>query len=188
MSIEDHRYDLLDKVMKRDPPSDTVYVQMDRSHVLEDGKNKNADFKDKIITDKYSIEQFWGRPQMRGEGYVKTMPPPLRSAHEVGYTRENVRIYLFALTLHYVQNGEMENAYLCCEFLTRFDHGHYNHFELFGYVCMELGDVQRAIDNFTEAIRIFEEDPNWPIEDKKNHIAHLRGLIDSCRQLKNQKS
>jgi hypothetical protein len=62
MSIEDHRYELLDKVMKRDTLSDTIYFRIDRSHVLEDGKNKNADFKEKIVADKYSIEQFLGRP------------------------------------------------------------------------------------------------------------------------------
>ena len=188
MSIEDRRYDLLDKVMKRDPPSDTIYVQMDRSHVLEDGKNKNADFKEKVFADKYSIEQFLGRPQLRGEGYVKTMPPPPRTTHEVLQTKDNVRIYLTFLTLYYLEHQDMENAYLCCEFLTRFDKEHYNQFALFGYICMKLGDIPRAIDNFAQAIKMFEEDPNWPIEDKKNHIAHLMGLIDSCRRLKNQKS
>ncbi len=187
-SIEDNRYLLLEKMFRKDCSSTTVYISIDKTHILHVGENTNQEFIDAVANDKYSVEQFWGRPQMRGQGYVKIMPPPPRSSHEVEQTRDNIRISLFALTRYYLEHQDAEKAYTCCEFLTRFDNGHYNHFELFGYISMALGDIPRAIHSFAEAINVFERDQNWPAEDKKNRIAHLKSLIHACRQPQQQKT
>ncbi|MCJ7424665.1 DUF4365 domain-containing protein [Candidatus Bathyarchaeota archaeon] len=179
MSIEDYRYELFDRIMKSDTQSDTVYIKMDKSQILEDGKEKNEHLRRKILSDKYSIQQFYGHPQMPGTGYVRATPPPPRNVHELIITKETIRTSLYSVIIHYLGKNDIETAYLCCEFLTKFDKGHYNHFEWFGLLNLILGKSMEAKSAFEEAIHIFEEDKNWPLEDKKLQIKRLNDEIEA---------
>lgn len=179
MSIEDHRYELFDRIMKSDTQSDSIYIRMDRSQILEDGKEKNELLRSKIISDKYSIQQFYGYPQMQGIGYIRVIPPPPRNVHELVMTKETIRKSLYSLIIHYLGKNDVETAYLCCEFLTKFDKGHYNHFEWFGLLNIVLRKPIEAKSALEEAIHIFEGDKNWPLEDKMLQIKRLREEIET---------
>lgn len=109
MSIEDLRYTLLEKVHKTG--AETIYIKMDRSHILEKGKSKNDEFIRKIKDDLASIELFRGRPHFKREGYVKAIPSPPRSHLELLRIRGNVRMYLYSLVLHYMKTNDLETLY-----------------------------------------------------------------------------
>lgn len=185
MSVEDNRYKWLGKFVRSNVSSKTVSITMDKSHIFEDGKDKNTEFIQKIIEDKLSIEQFWGRPRSKGEGYIQQLPPPPRSPYEARLTVDNVRVYLYTLIMYYLGLNDArarDDAYLCLDFLTKYDHGHFNHFEWFGLLNLKMGRPEEAKKHFKEAIKIFEDDPNWPLEDKLKHIARLKEEIAACSQ------
>jgi tetratricopeptide (TPR) repeat protein len=181
MSIEDHRYELFDRIMKADSQSNSIYVRMDKSQILEDGKEKNQLFRSKILSDKYSIQQFYGHPPMPGTGYIRPIPPPPRNAHELIMTKETIRQSLYSVIIHYLGKNDIQTAYLCCEFLTKFDKGHYNHFEWFGLLNIDLGKPAEAKSAFEEAIHIFEEDKKWPLEDKELQIKRIKKEMEASK-------
>ena len=53
MSIEDYRYSLIQKIFET--TSETIYLKIDKSHILEKGKGKNDEFIKKIKDDLISI-------------------------------------------------------------------------------------------------------------------------------------
>ena len=178
MSIENYRYILLEKMFKTD--SETIYIKMDRSYVLEKGKDKNDEFIRKIKDDLASIALFLGRPQFKGEGYVKTIPSPPRSTLELLRIKENIRQYLYSLIIHYMQHGDLKNAYTPCAFLIEFDKSHYNHFFWFGEINKLLGNNEQAKRSFKEALKICERDKKWPRESMEKIIAYIKKEIESC--------
>lgn len=97
--------------------------------------------------------------------------------HELVMTNETIRKSLYSVIIHYIGKNDFETAYLCCEFLTKFDKGHYNHFEWFGLLNLALRKPVEAKSAFEEAIHIFEEDKNWPLENKKLQIKRLKDEI-----------
>lgn len=179
MSIEDHRYDLVKKMDKTS--SETIYLKLDRSHIFERKRGENKEFIGKIKEDFRSVMLFRGWPLPKGEGYVKIVPDPPRSKAELRRIRENVRQSLYSLLIHYFfLRRDLKNAYPLCEFLTKFDKGHYNHFVWFGQINKALGKKAEAKKWFEEALRICQGDPNWPRESMKHIIAKIKKDIESC--------
>jgi tetratricopeptide (TPR) repeat protein len=178
MSIEDLRYTLIEKMSKT--RAETIYIKMDRSHILEKGKGKNDEFIGKIKDDLASIELFRGRPQFKGEGYVKAIPSPPRSSLELLRIRINIRMYLYSLVLHYMKTNDLETLYTLCDFLTKFDKSHYNHFVWFGTINRLLGNNEQARRSFEEALRICERDKTWPRESMEKIITQIKREIESC--------
>lgn len=180
MSIENHRYSLFKKLSEN--TSETVYLKMGRSHILENEKGKNTEFINRIKQDLISVEQFRGRPLFKGDGYVRLVPDPPRSRFEFREIKENTRAGLYSLFIHYsFVKRDLENAYLLGEFLTKFDKAHYNHFVWFGQVNKALGKKAEAKRSFEKALEICENDPNWPSESMKHIIARIKDDIESCK-------
>lgn len=178
MSIEDYRYSLFEKIFKTD--SNTIYIQVDRSHALEEDREKNNEFIKKIEEDLFSIELFRGHAQFKGRGYVKRIPDLPRSGVELVGIKENIRANMYALVCLYMQLKDWKEAYFYCKFLTKFDKHHYNHFVWFGLINELLGDHKIAKKNFEEALRICEADKEWPEESMKKIIASIKEKIESC--------
>jgi hypothetical protein len=172
MSIEEQRYNLFEKMSK--DTIDSVYIKMDKSHILERGKEKNLDFKTKIMEGYYSIEQYHGRSPFQGSGYVKKVPQPPRSELELERTRENIRMYMYSLIIYYWTRKDPNTAAFYCKFLTQFDGGHYNHFLWYGFISKELGDMKTAKENFEHALDICERDKNWPRESMDQIIGYIK--------------
>lgn len=180
MSIEDNRYSLIEKIFKTS--SDTISLKMDRSHVLQRGKDENFHFIRKIKQDRSSVELFRGRPLFRGDGYVKRIPALPRSRNELRLIRENIRAGLYCLLCHNLfRRGNLEKAYLLGEFLTKFDKRHYNHFAWFGLINKARGDKEEAKKHFEMALELIEKDKNWPRESVKAIIEGIKKEIQSCR-------
>jgi hypothetical protein len=161
MSIEDHRYDLLDKLLTG---RETVYINMDRNNVLEAGRDRNSSFISKIKDDQLSIALWQGRPRPKGEDYVKKIPSPPRSGIELLRLKANMRMTLYSLVQHYIAGNNLETARLCSQFLADFDKDHYNHFVWLGKINKKLCNSEEAKQNFVQALSICDRDTNWPKE------------------------
>jgi tetratricopeptide (TPR) repeat protein len=158
LSVEDNRKSLIEK-MRTD--SETIQIKIDRSHILEKGKNKNGEFIRKIEEDIASVNLIRGHPQFIGEGYVKRLPIVYLSKGAVVNIKGNIRTSMLYLINHYLLNKDIENAYLLCDFLTKFDKSHYDHFVLFGSINKFLGKREEAKKSFEEAIKICKRDKEW---------------------------
>jgi hypothetical protein len=94
MSVEQLRYRLIEQIFTTDAA--TVYLTMDRSNVLEQGRDRNQGFIERIKEDTALVQLFRGQAVFRGDGYVKQLPPPpaqilnlsgLKKMYALVYTR-----------------------------------------------------------------------------------------------------
>jgi tetratricopeptide (TPR) repeat protein len=177
MSIEENRYKLIESLYRT--KSDRIPFKLDRSNIFEVKKGGNKDFIDKIKEDYYYIELFHGHPLLIGNGYVKKLPHRPRTDFELGQTKENVRVSLYSLVLHYSALNSLEDVKLICEFLVEFDKSHYNHFLWLGEIYKKLGDKDSAKRCFEEALKICERDKKWERESMSKIISLIKAEIAS---------
>ena len=161
MSIEDKRYELLTKM---DSASESIHIKVDKSRILIDGKDMNNEFIKKIRDDLVSIGLWQGHPIPKGREYVKQMPGPPRSNIELRRSKSYLRMNISSLIQHYMLVEDWDNAYICCDFLTKFDKNHYNHFVWFGQINAIIGNKEKARKSYEEALNICERDKKWPKE------------------------
>jgi tetratricopeptide (TPR) repeat protein len=179
MSIEDYRFELIDKM--KATVAKTISLVLNRTHTLEQGKDKNNEFIQKIKDNRLSIALFLGQAKFKGEGYVKQLPDPPRNKMELVRVRETVRTNLYSLVIHYFRVGDLKTAYSYCEFLAKFDPtGHYNHFVWLGLINLEWGKKETAKKNFERALWICKEDKNWPKESINNIVKDIESLMELC--------
>ena len=182
MSIEEQRYALMDRLLK-DSVNNTLNIKMDKTKVLERGKESNLDFKTKIMEGWLSIEQYNGRPPFEGRGYVKAVPKPPRSNIELQRTKENIRMYIYSLIIYYWTRNDPSTAVFYCKFLTKFDRSHYNHFLWYGLMSKELGDYKTAKQNLEFALDICERDKNWPRDSMKQITDYIKKEVAEIDKL-----
>ncbi|MGD0072364.1 MAG: DUF4365 domain-containing protein [Candidatus Bathyarchaeia archaeon] len=181
VSIEERRYKLIEKLNTTE--AETIYFTLDRSRLLEEGKDKNNEFIQKIKDDKLSIELFHGRPTFKGEGYVKQLPDPPRNDNELVLVRENIRKYLYSLVRYYMERLDINTAASLCEFLTQFDPtGHYNHFLWLGQIRLGEGKKEIAKKYLEQALWICLNDKEWPKESMEKITGMIDSLIEECRE------
>ena len=158
---------------------------MDRTHHLEQGKNKNQEFIQKIKDDRLSIALYVGQPMFKGEGYVKQLPDPPRNTEEFLRAKENVRIILYSLVISLVIKGNTEKALDYFKFLAKLDPtGHYNHFLWLGLLYLKSGNKKLAKKNLEQALWICKEDKIWPIVSKESIdkiSKNIENLIELCK-------
>jgi hypothetical protein len=180
MSMEDKRYELLDKMKT---PSETIYIMVDRSKSLEDKRDANRDFVEKLFENVHSLDMYRGTPRPIGTGYVKRIPLPPTNQLELVNTRESVRMSMYSLIQHYWAVDDLDTAYNCCDFLSKFDRSHYNHFTMLGEISSLRGDKERAKEAFTEALDICERDKNWPGDSMDKIKEYLKNRLGSVEEL-----
>ena len=73
------------------------------------------------------ISLIHGRPQF-GDGYVRRLPVAYLPSKVRINLKENIRISLNFLISHYILENNIDRAFMLCEFLTKFDKSHYDHF------------------------------------------------------------
>lgn len=171
MSIEDHRYSLIEKMFTTD--SNTIYIKVDRSNILERVKDTNDAFIRKIKEDLNSVGLFRGHPQFIGEEYVKRIPRLPRSDIELLRIRENIRANMYSLVQYCLAANDLETAESCCECLAELDKSHYNHFVWLAHISKALGKTEMARRSFEEALRICRADKNWPRASMEKIIASI---------------
>ena len=180
MSIEDSRYPLLQRFETK---GETLYIKMDKSHVLARGRDANAEFISKIRDGVLSIMMWRGVAWPKGEGYVKQIPMPPRSEVELLNLKETIRMNSYSLIQHYAAKNDLPSIYDMCSFLAKFDKWHYNHFLWLGLVCMNLGRREEAIRSFDEALKICEMDKTWERESMEKLKEQTRALAQRAREL-----
>lgn len=176
-SIEDIRYELLKRLST---PVDTVYIKMERSNMLHDGKDANAEFVRKIKENVYSIELWKGQPQFEGEGYVRTAPRPPRPDFELVKIKENIRMSMYSLVQHYMLNGDLPKVLMFCNFLVEFDLSHYNHFVWLGEAKAILRDVEGSKRAYQGALDICERAKNWPKPSMDQIKSMIKGDMEKA--------
>lgn len=179
MSVTEQFQNVWGKQMASD--SKTIYVKMDRSNILEEGEGKNSAFIRKIKFDSLLINLIRGHPQLFGEGYVKRKPLLLLSKEVVSNINYHVRSGINYLIGHYLILKDTGTATFRCDFLTKFDKDHYDHFVLMGRINAFLGNTTEAKRNFEEAISICERDKNWDIQ-KNPSAPSIKEIIDFIRK------
>lgn len=161
LSIEQRRKELIDKLKTGQA---TVYVTVDKSNTLEEGKNENLH--EQIKKDSASIRfiqnLIQGKPEFMGEGYVRTVPL-IRLAKDIELNiYENIRMSIVYLAQHYYYlENDYQKAYFFCKFLADFDKSHYGHFVLLARICTSLGKKEEANNYYDEAIKICKRDTRW---------------------------
>lgn len=181
MSIEEQRKSLIEKMISAGKK--TVYITMDKSNVLEAGKND--EFIQKIKEDwastVFRLSLYRGTPQLIGAGYVKRRPLLYLAKELRTNIRHRIRVGLDYLITDHLLRNEVADAYSLCEFLTKFDKGHYDHFVVFGKICESLGKVEEACSSYKQAIVICRRDKNWD-ERKKPSDPSIRDIIASIQK------
>jgi tetratricopeptide (TPR) repeat protein len=181
MSIEEHRENLMEKMKANDKR--TVYLTIDRTNTL--GAGKNDEFVKRIKEDSVSISfrlnLIQGTPQFLGEGYVRGIPIIYLPDGLIANIRERIRISLNYLINNYLLKNDIPNAYNLCEFLTKFDRSHYDHFVMFGNICRTLGKTEEACSSYEQAIEICQRDKNWN-KLKKPSDPSIEDIIASIRK------
>jgi hypothetical protein len=161
MSIEEQRNSLMRRLKTSD--TKTVYITIDRTRILK--QDRNIEFVQKIKEDleslNFRLNLARGTPQFIGEGYVRSIPIIYLPENLITNIRERIRISMNYLIQNYLLRNDISNAYSLCEFLTKFDRGHYDHFVLFGDICELLGKREEACSSYSQAIKICEGDKNW---------------------------
>jgi hypothetical protein len=173
MSVEQLRYHLIEQIFTTHAA--TVYLRMDRSNVLEQGRDRNQGFIERIKEDTALVQLFRGQAVFRGDGYVKRLPRPPRTGLELERIKENVRAGLCSLIQHCVVTQDLASAKLYCEFLASFDTNHYEHFMWLGQINAVFGNRIPARRDLRKAIEICQADKEWPRES-------LQPIIDSITE------
>jgi hypothetical protein len=173
MSVEQLRYRLIEQIFTTEAA--TIYLTMDRSNVLEQGRDRNQGFIERIKEDTALVQLFRGQAVFRGDGYVKHLPPPPRTDLELKRIKENVRAGLYSLIQHCAATQDLASAKVYCEFLAHFDMNHYNHFMWLGQINAALGDRTAAREYLRKAIEICQDDKDWPRQS-------LQPIIDSITE------
>ena len=126
------------------------------------------------------ISLIHGRPQF-GDGYVRRLPVAYLPSKVRINLKENIRISLNFLISHYILENNIDRAFMLCEFLTKFDKSHYDHFWKFGQINKIMGRKNEAIIAFKEAINICKADKNWNNLKKPEDpaIEEIISLIES---------
>jgi len=152
---------LQDIVKKLAPASKTVSISINKSHILGKCGHQKDDFIREVKNATFLLDLFRGRPQL-GEGYVRRGAPlAILSKGVVLNLNENIRTSLNFLINHYICTNKIHIAFFLCEFLTKFDTAHYDHFFKMGQIYRILGKKEEARKYFTKAIQMCKADPNW---------------------------
>jgi hypothetical protein len=140
--------------------SKAVSIEINKSQILNRGENRNRVFVSKVKTDMELLSLILGHPQF-GESYVRRLPVAYLSSAVRSRLQGNIRDSLNCLINHWSLEGDLKKAYLLCEFLTKFDKAHYDHFYKFGKISKLMGNKAKAKKAFKEAISICRRDKNW---------------------------
>jgi len=178
MSVEEQRNKILERM--RSGNTKTIRLTVDRTRIL--GQDKNVAFVQKIKEDldslNFRLDLVRGTPQFIGKGYVRAIPVIYLPKNLITSIRERIRISMNYLIHNYLLRKDTSNAYSLCEFLTRFDRGHYDHFVLFGNICKLLGKQKEACSSYRQAIEICKGDKNWN-RLKKSTDPSIEDIISS---------
>lgn len=183
MSIVHNLNNLIGKLRSNNK---TIGFKIGKSNVLEKGEDKNHDFIVKVKEAHTLMSIIRGRPQF-GEGYVRTRPMVRISQPIINNLKDGIRDNLNLLITNYLLENDIERAYFLCDFLTKFDRSHYDHFLVFGRINKLLGKKKEARKCFQEAIKICKRDKKWNILKDPEHprIERIIALIE--REIDNLK-
>lgn len=141
--------------------SENVYIKIDKAQILEKNGCKNDGFIKAVKDDTFLISLIRGHPQL-GEGYVRrSAPPMILSKGVITNLSETIRTNLNVLIKHHLLTDNVKNAAFLCDFLTKFDKAHYDHFFMMGQNFRIYGKKDEAREFFEIALRMCKEDPNW---------------------------
>lgn len=161
----------------------TIRIEMDKSHLLEETGERNADFIEAVKDAHMRISLILGRPEF-GESYVREMRYYILSNQVRTRLRDHIRDNMNYLIYHFLFTKNFEKAYSLCKFLIEFDKSHYDHFLLFARMCHYRGEKEEALRYYDEAIRMLKADKKWDkLKSASQHsTAEIITLIEAEKE------
>ena len=165
-----HNIDNLLEKIRKNQKSETIEIEAKKIHALEEDGEVTLEFIQAIKSGQMLIGLIRGRPDYN-ESYVRTIPRYVLSKQVRMNHKLNIRDSMNILIYHYLLTNDVKKAYPLCEFLTKFDKGHYDHFFLFGQMQGLLGKKDKALANFNQAIGILRRDKKWDKRRKSTQLS-----------------
>jgi len=189
VSVEDNREAWSGKLENN---AKTITLKVDRSQTLKKPNCSNIDFIRKIEKDTITVSITNGIPEVisRGgkgvtSGYAFFDFPNIElSERAQNNFKQKIRFSLNFLVKDLYSRKNWSEAYRLCKILTDFDKSHYDHFELMGDICSQLGKPDEAIIYYDIAIDMFRKDPNWD----KNRVEGILSTSENIQRIEQKKS
>lgn len=188
VSVEDNREIWTEKIERN---AKSISLKVKKSQTLNKANRINSDFIKKIVDDTIHVNIANGIPQviyLGGKGvtpnYAFFAFPNLDLSENAQIAfRQKIRFSL-NLLLRDQYNKCLPEAYRLCKILTDFDKDHYEHFELLGDICVQLGKTDEAMTYYDCAIDIFRRDPNWD----RNRVEGILSKSDNIQRIEQKKA
>lgn len=188
VSVEDNRENWKEKLEKN---AKSITLRVQKSQTLRKANCSNIDFIRKIEKDTISVHVANGIPEVvfkSGKGVTPNygffdFPELELSEAAKNKFKQTIRFSLNFLVKDQYSRKNLGEAYRLCKILTEFDISHYDHFELMGDICSQLGKSDEAITYYNEAIDMFRRDPNWD----KNRVEGILSASENIQRIEQKK-
>lgn len=189
VSVEDNRAEWIRKLENN---AKTITLKVNNSQTLKKTNSSKIDFVRKIEKDTITVNVANGIPEViynGGKGVTSgdaffDFPNIELSERAQNNFKQKTRFSLNFLVKDHCSRKNWTEAYRVCKILADFDKSHYDHFELMGDICSQLGKSDEAITYYNEAIDMFRRDPNWD----KNRVEGILSTSENIQRIEQKKS
>ena len=158
ISVEDNRTSWMQKMYNED---ESIGLKIDETQEVKKGREQNTQFINKIQSDLILLNANNGITMFIRRGYLGGVPILKLSEEAMWNIRGSIRNGFNYLANDCLLGNDFQGAYNYYKQLANFDHGHYDHFLRLARVCLQLGKLDEAEENYKTSIEICKQDPNW---------------------------
>ena len=189
ISVEDNRETWKRNLEKNNK---TITLKVQKSQTLRKANRINIEFIQKIKNDTIRVSIANGIPEVIARGGKGVTPnygffdfPNIELSENAQKSfKKKIRFSLNFLVKDQCSKKCWPEAYRLCKILTDFDKDHYDHFELMGDICVQLGKSDEAITYYDIAIDVFRRDPNWD----KNRVEGILSKSENIQRIELKKA
>lgn len=182
ISVEDNRGSWMARISDE---NESISIKVNRSHELKRGYEQNIQFINKIQSDFILLNANNGIAMFISRGYLGGVPVLKLSDDAMRNIRGRIRNSFNYLVNDRLLVNDFQGAYSYCKQLANFDHGHYDHFLTLARICLQLGKLNEAEENYNTSIEICRQDHTWNNRIKPGE-PKIEEVIASIEEEKNQ--
>ena len=158
ISVEDNRASWMQKLSNE---KESIGLKIDETQELKKGREQNAQFINKVQSDLVILNANKGIAMFISRGYLGGVPVLKLSDAAMWNIRGSIRNSFNYLVNDRLLVNDFQGAYNYCKQLANFDHGHYDHFRMLARICLQLGKLDEAEENYNTSIEICKQDHTW---------------------------
>jgi tetratricopeptide (TPR) repeat protein len=158
ISIEDNRASWMQRISDE---NESICLKIDKTHELKKGHEQNIQFIKKIHHDLILLNANNGIAEFISKGYLGGFPVLKLSETAMLNIRGRIRNSFNYLFNDRLLVNDFQGAYGYCKQLANFDHGHYDHFLTLARICLQLGKLDEAEENYNTSIEVCRQDHTW---------------------------